>query len=236
MQLWTLPPSFIGHFFCLSSYCPPPIRLHTIPVGIMVHMFWGGGSHTHVLCPTSGQLRKLPSIPKGYQSLSTPYGRPACTQVWEVHAITVDPVGINANNTGRYFLCTPGRGFLTETRSGLFVTIFHNTDRDYSCAYKINPTGTILVRENSTDRVSFVSFPPHFPPSARGRHPLSTHHQLQGCTGYTLLHSTFPELALFRILACIQHEIPVGFLLILTGIIFHCFFTPTGVINTPILM
>ena len=99
------------------------------------------------------------------------YGRPACTQVWEVHAITVDPVGINANNTGRYFLCTPGRGFLTETRSGLFVTIFHNTDRDYSCAYKINPTGTILVRENSTDRVSFVSFPPHFPPSARGRHP-----------------------------------------------------------------
>ena len=170
VQLWTLPPSFIGQFFCLSTYCPPPIRLHTIPVGIMVNMFWGG-SHPHVLCPTSGRLCKLPSIAKDHAHLCTQYGRPACTQVWEVHAITVDPVGINANNTGRYFLCTPGRGFLTETRSGLFVTIFHNTDRDYSCAYKINPTGTILVRENSPDRVSFVSFPPTLSPSARGRHP-----------------------------------------------------------------
>ena len=36
------------------------------------------------------------------------------------------------------------------------------------------------------------------------------HHQLQRCAGYTLLHSTFPELALFRIFACIQHQIPVG--------------------------
>ena len=36
------------------------------------------------------------------------------------------------------------------------------------------------------------------------------HHQLQRCAGYTLLYSTFPELALFRIFACIQHQIPVG--------------------------
>ena len=36
------------------------------------------------------------------------------------------------------------------------------------------------------------------------------HHQLQRCAGYTLLHSTFPELALFQIFACIQHQIPVG--------------------------
>ena len=36
------------------------------------------------------------------------------------------------------------------------------------------------------------------------------HHQLQRCAGYTLLHSTFPELALFWIFACIQHQIPVG--------------------------
>ena len=37
------------------------------------------------------------------------------------------------------------------------------------------------------------------------------HHQPQRCAGYSLLHSTFPELALFRIFACIQHQIPVGF-------------------------
>ena len=35
-------------------------------------------------------------------------------------------------------------------------------------------------------------------------------HQLQRCAGYTLPHSTFPELALFRIFACIQYQIPVG--------------------------
>ena len=132
----------------------------------------GGGVPTPMFCVLRpGDYANCHPFPKA-TDLCAQYGRPACTQVWGVHAITVDPVGINANNTGRYFLCTPGRGFLTETRSGLFVTIFHNTDRDYSCAYKINPTGTILVRENSTDRVSFVSFPPTLSPFCTRPSPL----------------------------------------------------------------
>ena len=79
-------------------------------------------------------IRKLPSIAKDHAHLCTQYGRPACTQVWGVHPITVDPVGTNAKHTGRYYLCTPGRGFLSKP------------GRDYFLLYFILPTGTILVR------------------------------------------------------------------------------------------
>ena len=156
------------------------------------------------------------------------YGRFMPSQLTRSVSTQIIPVGIFFAHPVGVFLLKPGR--------------------DYLLLYFIIPTGIILVRTKLTrpglssfEKIAptgFLSCPSlhTFPFLHAAVTPLSTHHQLQGCTGYTLLHSTFPELALFRILACIQHEIPVGFLLILTGIIFHCLFTPTGVINTPILM
>ena len=156
------------------------------------------------------------------------YGRFMPSQLTRSVSTQIIPVGIFFAHPVGVFLLKPGR--------------------DYLLLYFIIPTGIILVRTKLTrpglssfEKIAptgFLSCPSlhTFPLLHAAVTPLSTHHQLQGCTGYTLLHSTFPELALFRILACIQHEIPVGFLLILTGIIFHCLFTPTGVINTPILM
>ena len=156
------------------------------------------------------------------------YGRFMPSQLTRSVSTQIIPVGIFFAHPVGVFLPKPGR--------------------DYLLLYFIIPTGIILVRTKLTrpglssfEKIAptgFLSCPSlhTFPFLHAAVTPLSMHHQLQGCTGYTLLHSTFPELALFRILACIQHEIPVGFLLILTGIIFHCLFTPTGVINTPILM
>ena len=92
------------------------------------------------------------------------YGRFMPSQLTRSVSTQIIPVGILFAHPVGVFLLKPGRDYL-------LLYFIANTDRDYSCAYKINPTGTILVRENSTDRVSFVSFPPHFPPSARGRHP-----------------------------------------------------------------
>ena len=131
-------------------------------------------------------------------------------------------------------------GFSSITRSGvLFLPIFHTTDRDYSRSIKLHPTGTILVRENSPDRVSFISSCPHFPLSARGRHPsyhaspTSTLRRLHFATLYisgtgSFLDSSHAYNIKYRS-GYLRH------LIILTGIIFPWFFTPTGIINTPIL-
>ena len=114
----------------------------------------------------------------------------------------------------------------------------------------ITPVGTILDRWNFTrpGLSSFVKIAPTGFLSCASRHAFTFLHaavttltmlnQLQRCAGYTLPHSTFPELALFRIFACIQHQIPVGFFASLAGTdryYLPFFFYPDRVINTPIM-
>ena len=86
----------------------------------------------------------------------------------------------------------------------------------------ITPVRPILDRWNFTrpGLSSFAKIAPTGFLSCASRHTFTFLHaavttltmlnQLQRCAGYTLPHSTFPELALFRIFACIQYQIPVG--------------------------
>ena len=200
MQSWTLPPSFIDQLFCLSSYCPPPIRLHTIPVGIMVNMFWGGGfpppCFVSYVRTTYANCHPLPkTTPISAHNMAAlhahKYGGFIPSQLTRSVPTQNIPVGI---------IFAHPVGFSYQTRSGLFLTIFHTTDRDYSRSIKLHPTGTILVRENSPDRVSFVSFPPTLSPSARGRHPsyhaspTSTLHRLHFATLYISGTGSFSDL------------------------------------------
>ena len=134
-------------------------------------------------------------------------------------------------------------GFSSITRSGvLFLPIFHTTDRDYSRSikkFKLHPTGTILVRENNPDRVSFVSFPPTLSPFCTRPSPLLpciTNFNVAPVTLCYTLH--FRNWLFFGSLHAYNIKYRSGYLrhlIILTGIIFLCFFTPTGVINTPIM-
>ena len=132
-------------------------------------------------------------------------------------------------------------GFSWITRSGvLFLPIFHTTDRDYSRSIKLHPTGTILVRENSPDRVSFVCFSPTLSPFCTRPSPL-----LPCFTNFNVAPVTLCHTLHFRnwLFFGSSHAYNIKYrsgssrhLLIPTGIIFPCFFTPTGVINTPIMM
>ena len=131
-------------------------------------------------------------------------------------------------------------GFSSITRSGLlFLPIFHTTDRDYSRSIKLHPTGTILVRENSPDRVSFVSFPPTLSPFCTRPSPLLpciTNFNVAPVTLCYTLHFRnwlfFGSSHAYNIKyrsGCLRH------LVILTGIIFPSVFTPTGVINLSLI-
>ena len=69
--------------------------------------------------------------------------------------VSKHPVGVFLDNP----VGTTISSYISYYRPGLFSFDKTSPDRD------------ILVRENSPDRVSFVSFPPTLSPSARGRHP-----------------------------------------------------------------
>jgi len=98
---------------------------------------------------------------------------------------------------------------------------------------------SILVRENSPDRVSFVSFPPTLSGSCTRPSPLLpciTNFNVAPVTLCYTLH--FRNWLFFGSSHAYNIKYRSGYLrhlIILTGIIFPCFFTPTGIINTPIL-
>ena len=120
------------------------------------------------------------------------FTRPVLTQKIPVRisALSLEnPVGIPKTKPGRDY-------------SLLF---FHNTVRDYPRSMKLHPTGTILVRENSPDRVSFVCFPPHFHLPPRGCHhsyhasPTSTLRRLHFATLYISGTGSFLDLRMHTI-------------------------------------
>ena len=142
MQSWTLPPSFNGQLFCLSSYCPTPIRLHTIPVGIMVNMFWGGGSYppcfvSYVRATTQTAIhcqRPRPSLhtiwsPCMHTSMGfipSQLTRSVPTQNIPVGIIFAHPVGVFlANPVGTISY------YISYYRPGLFSFDKTSPDRDY---------------------------------------------------------------------------------------------------------
>ena len=117
-------------------------------------------------------------------------------------------------------------------------------DRDY--ALHKTPTGATTINsidcpdpDSSCTARDYLSadLPTLSPFSTRPSPVLTVRHQLHHSRGHTLLRSKIQKLALFRILPCLQHPIPVGFLasiVVPVGIIFPSFFVPTGVINRPL--
>ena len=141
MQSWTLPPSFIGQLFCISSYCPPPIRLYTIPVGIMVNMF--RGVPTPMFCVLRpGDYANCHPLPK-----TTPisahnmvalhahkYGGFIPSQLTRSVPTQNIPVGIIFAHPVGVFLANPVGTisyYISYYRPGLFSFDKTSPDRDY---------------------------------------------------------------------------------------------------------